>query len=101
MHTFAPLNLQFLLGICSSIVVAGAWWYIALRLPFYWITYALALLATVGAFISLAIVVLIQTHQSLALVSPLSYLRTGIGVFDALLYIAFAAWITSGTRPNT
>jgi hypothetical protein len=82
-------------------VIAGAWWYIALRLPFYWITYALAMLATIGTFISLAIIVLMQTHQSFVLLSPLSYLRTGVGILNAILYIAFAAWITSGTKTNT
>jgi hypothetical protein len=101
MNPTAPLNLQYLLGIFSSVIIAGAWWYIAVRLPFHWITYALAVLATAGAFVSLGILVLVQGHQSLILVSSLAFLRTGLGVLNALLYVAFAAWITSGTKPNT
>jgi hypothetical protein len=96
-----PLSFQLLFGIFASMVVAGAWCYIAVRLPFHWITYALALVATAGAFLSLGIVVLAQSHQSLILVSSLAFLRTGLGVLNALLYVAFAAWITSGTKTNS
>jgi hypothetical protein len=101
MHGPTPINLQFVVGILSSILVAGAWWYIALRLPYHWITYGLAILATAGAFTSLGIVVLIESHQSLVLLPPLSYLRTAVGLLEAALYIAFAAWITSGTKANS
>jgi hypothetical protein len=97
----APLNFQLVFGVLTSLVIAGAWWYVALRLPFHWILYALAVTATIGTFISFGIIVLVQSHQSLVLLSPLSYLQTLVGVLDAGLYVVFAAWITSGTKPNT
>jgi hypothetical protein len=97
----SPLNLQFVFGIFTSLLIAGAWWYIALRLPYYWLLYALAILSTIGAVISIVITVVLQSHGPYALMAPLSLLHTAVAVLDAILYVAFAAWITSGTKSGT
>ncbi len=98
MHS--PFALQFASGILAGLLIAGSWWYIALRLPYHWVLYALAMMATIGTAISIAIAVLVQAHQSLNLIAPLSQLRTGVGVLDAIFYIAFAGWITSRAKSS-
>ncbi len=94
-NMYSPLTLQFAFGILASLLVAGGWWYIALRLPYHWLLYGLALLATIGTLISIALAMVLEAHQSLALVGPLSKLRTAVGVFDSILFVAFAGWLTS------
>ncbi len=53
------------------------------------------MMATVGVVTSIGLAVLFESHQSHNLIGPVSQLRTGVGVLDAILYIFFAGWITS------
>ncbi|MEO8053470.1 MAG: hypothetical protein ABI833_23980, partial [Acidobacteriota bacterium] len=94
----SPLIFQFAVGILTSMLVAGSWWYVAVRLPYHWVLYALAMLATIGAVISVGMVVTLQSHANQFLIPLLSQLRTGISLLEGILYVLFAVWITSRAR---
>jgi hypothetical protein len=94
-------HLQLYSGVVSGLIVAAAWWYVAIRLSYHWVLYALAIVATVAAVLFLAFALLTLTPQPMRsypvmhLLSLLGILRVGISLVNAALYIIFAGWITS------
>jgi hypothetical protein len=44
-----PQHIESIIGILTSAVIAGAWWFAAFRLQRLWFLYGLAVVATIGA----------------------------------------------------
>jgi hypothetical protein len=94
-------QIQATIGIVTSGIIAGAWWYAALRLSSYWILYALAMVATLLTLLSATLFFLVQSRAQPALLPAISHVQILLRVLDAALYVVFAGWLLSRCGQQT
>jgi hypothetical protein len=87
-----------LISVVASAVVAGGWWYAAIRLQRHWFLYSLAAVATVGTLISAGIIFLAGSGKSLIPLLELLHIQSIVAVVDALLFLVFVCWLVRFPR---
>src|SRR4051795_4035720 len=86
-------QVQMVVGLISACVIAGAWWYAALRLSYHWILFALAIVASVTAMLSLAFFALMLSPSTNSLIGMVSHFHIVVNIAEAVLYVIFAGWL--------
>jgi hypothetical protein len=97
-------SLQLGLSVVTSSIVAGAWWYIAFRLSYHWVLYALAFVSSLVVLLTVAFLGISMSgpmHTApmmMQLFGLLGFARLVVSILLAILYVIFAAWITSRAK---
>jgi hypothetical protein len=86
------------LELIPSAVIAGCWWFAAVRLRRHWFLYGLAAIATTGTVITAGIICVAQSGNSLVPVVTLSRIQPILGVAEAILYVFFVCWLVRFAR---
>ena len=86
-------QIQMVVSLLTSLIIAAAWWYAALRLSSHWVLFALAIVASVSALLALAFLLLVQTPATNSILPAISHLHILVNIADSVLYIIFAGWL--------
>ena len=95
-------QIQMVVSLLASLIIAGAWWYAALRLSSHWVLFALAIVASISALLALAFLLLMQTPATNTILPAVSHMHILVNIADSVLYIIFAGWLVrqcGGTPP--
>lgn len=84
----------------AGAVIAGCWWFVAIRLQKYWFLYAIAALATVGPLLSsgMAVLAQIMPRGSGASMLGMTHVWTVVSISNAILFVLFATWLVRFAR---
>jgi hypothetical protein len=86
-------QIETVIRLFVGIIIAGCWWFAAIRLQKHWILYAIAIIATIGPVLSASMIALTQVSATGASYSMFSVLQTLLAVTNAVLYVIFAGWL--------
>src|SRR5689334_8636378 len=96
-------QVETLIRLFVGIIIAGCWWFAAIRLQKHWILYAIAIMTTIGPILSASMIALTQVSGNGASYSMFSVLSTLLAIANAVLYVIFAGWlvrVARGTPPS-
>lgn len=92
-------QVETLIRLLASAVIAGCWWFAAIRLQKYWVLYALAAVATIGPLLSSGMVFISQMMpRGSSSIAALSHIWVALTIFDAVLFVLFASWLVRFAR---
>lgn len=82
----------------GSAVIAGCWWFAAIRSQKHWILYALAAVSTIGPLLTAGMVFAAQISPRGSSMEGISHLWTLLTIVDAVLLVIFAGWLVRVAR---
>jgi len=96
-------QIESFIRLLASAVIAGCWWFAAIRLQKYWLLYAIAALATIGPLLTAGIMFMAQISPRGSSIEAFSHFWTLLVIGDAVLFFLFAGWLirmVRGTPPS-
>lgn len=79
-------------------VIAGCWWFAAIRLQKHWILYAIAATSTIGPLLTAGMVFMAQISPRGSSMEGISHGWTLLSIADAVLFVIFAGWLVRFVR---
>jgi len=89
----ASEHIETLVGLLTSAVIAGAWWFAAIRFRRQGLLYGLAVVATIGTLLSFAIALVVDFSTRIDTMHTLLHFQPVCDIADAVLYILFVCWL--------